>query len=113
MDFMNPKEVVEHWGPEFKKIATNPRVKFDQSFIYVELSRPIPTDEGDEVSILKIKEPMTEELMATDSGDGDVAKAAHLLRACAGIPFASVKKIRGRDFVLVQSVIGVFLADGQ
>jgi hypothetical protein len=107
---MNVEQIVATWGEGFRELAGNPRVRFAEDHIEVDLKSAIKTLEGVESKVLTITEPTTRDLKAMDSATGDVAKAAALLSMVAGVTAGEVDKIKASDFSLLQQVIGGFLA---
>jgi hypothetical protein len=110
MVYLEKEAIQELWGDKFSEFADNKRVKFTSDKIFVELKSPVVTLEESETKIVTINEPTIADLRNIDNAKGDVSKAAYLLSACAGIPMASVNKIKGSDFILLTTIISVFLA---
>ncbi len=114
--FLKPDQVLATWGEQWKDLASHPKVKFTDAEVYVHLSHKIPTtanDEGDtETSQIVLTEPTVGQMKLIDSAKGDIAKAAMLVQQCGDLTAASVNKIKGRDFILLNKVVGAFLSDG-
>ena len=108
--FLKPEDVAGVWGGDFAPLAHDPRVRFTDSEIEIKLSRPVLTDSG-ETDRIYVHEPDVTDLKTTDGAQGEITKTAILLRVLAGIPQASVNKMRGRDFMLANKVITPFFSD--
>lgn len=115
-----PERVVEVWGDGFEDITKHPRITYFEDKIEISLHHPFfvkkkygntaPVKET--VDKITLMDPTVSDMMAMDEVKGDVAKAARFLESCAGLPGTYVAKMRGRDFLLVQKVLGAFLYDG-
>ncbi len=109
--FLNPDDVVNVWGPDFAPLTLDKNIRFTETEIAVKLSRPLKVGDGEPVSEIFVHEPNVSEMKQTDAAQGEISKAAILLRVLAEIPQASVNAMRGRDFIRVNQVLGLFLAD--
>lgn len=113
-EFLPEDQVIEVWGEQFKELAVHPKVRFTESEVFIGLSKPIPAVDsgGGTTDQIVLLEPNVGQLKMMDSAKGDVAKAAALIQSCSDLPAASVNKIKGRDFMLLNKVVAAFLSDG-
>lgn len=109
--FLNPEEVVETWGKDFATFTTDKNIRFTADEIGFTLSRPMNIGEGKDITELFVHDPNVSELKETDAVPGEIAKSAILLRVLAGVPQSAINKMRGRDFLRINSVMSVFFAD--
>jgi len=109
--FLTPDEVIATWGKDFAPFTLDKNILFTANEIGFKLSRPMNVGEGKDISEIFVHDPIVSELKETDAVPGEIAKSAVLLRMLAGIPQASVNKMRGRDFLRINQVMSLFLAD--
>lgn len=112
-NFLTDEQIREDWPPEFHGFIGNKRVKFlTTGEVQVELSNDVTTEKESYTKLVTIKDVTAGDLMACDSVKGDFAKGAAMISAAAGLPLASVKRLKGRDFMLLQKVANAFLGIG-
>jgi hypothetical protein len=113
MNELNKDQIKETWGDEFLSLVDDNKIKFTDSEIIVELSKPVSTIEDGETKFLKVKEPTVSELRIMDTTKGDMAKSIALLGACADLAEATITNLKTRDFMRIQKVILCFLGGSQ
>lgn len=114
--YLDPEKVVEIWGDGFKPVATSPNVHFTETSVLVELKRTEPLTvlaNGEKTKTLTFEEPDVNALKAMDNAKGEVSKVAALIKYCAGLPEASVNKIKASDFMVLSQVVAGFLSISQ
>lgn len=114
-DYLSDEKVLQDFPQEFHQFIGNKDIRFLASgAVEIRISVPVVTEDSKEPTDLIVIHDITAgDLMAADAVVGEITKTAVTIGSAAGIPMASIKKMKGRDLMTLNRVHNAFLGIGQ